>query len=384
MKFRIQWRPLGALFFVMAGLLSGCGSDDVRPDPAELKSFTPEIELKRLWSRSIGDGQDEQFLKFAPFVVDDKIYANDVDGEVYAMELESGKRLWDIDLDEPLVGGVGGDYRRVFVATLDGELLALNRENGEILWRAPTSSEVLAPAVSGSGKAIVQTLDGKLAAYDVEDGKKLWEFASNEPALTLRGTAKPVLLQDGVISGMANGSVVAVSVNDGQLYWEQRVATPKGRTELERLVDIDGDVLVQDGALFAVSYQGQLSRLSPMNGKEEWSMPMSSYVTPGIGFTNIYVSTTEGDVVAIDRNSKKEIWRQSDLSYRELSSPVVWGNYLAVGDLEGYVHILSQVDGRMLARIHLAGEPIHAAPLIYGNHLIILGSDGDLSVWDIK
>ncbi|OZG73837.1 outer membrane protein assembly factor BamB [Hahella sp. CCB-MM4] len=383
MKFNADRRSFWALFFVVS-LLVGCGSDDVRPPPAELKPFKPQIELKRVWKNSAGDGQDEHFLQFSPLLAGGALFDLEYDGEVYAMDLESGDDQWDIDLDEPLVGGVGGDAQQLFVTTLDGDLVALDATSGEEQWRRSIAAEVMAPAKLFDDTVIVQTVDGKLAGYDRTKGDPKWEYRSSEPALTLRGTSQPIIIQDAVITGMSNGSVVAVSARDGQLFWEQRIAVPKGKTELERLVDVDGVVLLTQDALYAVSYQGQLARLNLFNGKPEWSLPISSRTAPTSGFTNIYVSTTEGDVVAFDRDTQAEVWRQSDLSYRELTSPVVWGNYLAVGDLEGYVHILSQVDGSFVARIQPASEYIAVAPIVYDNKLIVTGSDGSISAWDIR
>ncbi len=383
MKLLAYGRSIWALFFVL-GMLAGCGDDDVRPPPAELKSFKATLELDRVWKDSVGDGQDEHFLQFAPLLIGDSLYAIEYDGEVYAYDVNNGDDLWDIDLDEPLVGGIGGDSQRLYVTTLDGDLIALKRENGEELWRHSISAEVMAPAVVFRDLVIVQTVDGKLAGYSSEGGERKWEYSSTEPALTLRGTSQPVIFQDAVITGMSNGTVVAVSAVNGQLFWEQRIATPKGKTELERLIDVDGTVSLAQDAIYAVAFQGQLSRLSLFNGKPEWTLPVSSRTTPGLGFTNVYVTTTEGDVIAYDRDSQREVWKQSDLSYRELTAPVAWGNYLAVGDLEGYVHILSQVDGSFVARIHPASEYIAVAPRVYGDKLIVTGSDGSISAWVIE
>ncbi|WP_020408500.1 outer membrane protein assembly factor BamB [Hahella ganghwensis] len=383
MNFYSDRRSYWALFFVVS-LLVGCGDDAVRPPPAELQSFEPQIELDRVWKNSFGDGQDEQFLQFAPLLAGGTLYDLEYDGEIYAIDLESGDDLWDVDLDEPLVGGVGGDTQQVFVTTFDGELVALNAVDGAELWRKAISAEVMAPATLFLDTVIVQTVDGKLAGYDRNDGEPKWEYRSTEPALTLRGTSRPTVFQDAVITGMSNGAVVAVSARNGQLFWEQKIAVPKGKTELERLVDVDGGVLLSDDAIYAVAYQGQLSRLNLFNGKPVWSIPVSSRTAPTAGFTNIYVSTIEGDVVAYDRETQTEIWKQSDLAYRELTAPVVWGNYIVVGDLEGYIHVLSQVDGAFVARIQPASEYIAVAPVIYDNKLIVTGSDGSVSAWEIR
>jgi len=367
---------------ILVVLLNGC-SDDVRPQPAELAPFEPTAELIRNWKVSIGSGNDGKFLQISPFIDENHVFAANYSGTLLKIGATTGLHLWQTDIGEPLIGGVGGDDLQVYVTTVNGELVAIDREQGSERWRTPVAGEVLAPPVSYLGRVIVNTINGRIAAYASKDGTRVWEYASSEPSLTLRGTSRPVPVKDAVITGQANGTVAALSLEEGQLYWEQRVAAAKGKTELERLIDVDGNVVVDDNALFAVAFQGRLAKLGLFNGREQWSLPISSRTTPAVDFSRVYISTTEGDVVAIDKVSQQEIWRQSALAFRELTAPVSWRNFLLVGDLEGYVHLLSKTDGRFLARIKPAKKVITVEPYIYQDRFIVLGSDGLLSAWTI-
>ncbi len=380
-KLKGLWAWLAVVFGLLV-LTTGC-SDDVRPEPAELNSFVPQIEVKRHWSRSTGGGQDGQLFQYRAHVDSSAVYAMSYDGDVYRFDTGNGDESWSVDLDRPLIGGIGGDRSKIYVTTENGELIGLHKEDGAVAWEVGLPSEVLAPAAAALGKVIVNSVNGKITSYSADTGEKLWEYAASEPSLSLRGSSPPVIVQDAVLSGLSNGTVIALSLEDGQLFWEQRVASPKGKTELERLIDVDGDVVVDGSAIYAVAYQGQLSKLGLFNGKVEWTIPVSSRMTPTLGFTNIYVTTVEGDVVAYDTNSQREVWRQTELSYRELTNAVPWGNYLLVGDLDGYVHILSQLDGSFAARIRPAGDFVAVGPIVLDEGFLVLGSDGKLSLWSL-
>ena len=358
----------------------GC-SESVRPEPVELKPFEPQLKLQRIWKYSTGTGQDEHFLQYAPFIDNNAIFAINYEGTLVSFGATTGLHFWTVNIDEPLIGGVGGDDQQVYITTVDGELIAVDRVSGDIKWRSPVASEVLAPAVTYKDLVIVKTINVKTTAFDTKECAKVWEHAVIEPSLTIRGSSQPIAVKDAVISGMSNGTVTAVSAKDGQLFWEQKVASAKGKTELERLIDIDGKVVLDGDSLFAVAYQGQLTKLQLFNGKIVWTLPVSSRTTPGIGYANVFVSTTEGDVVAFDKITKREAWRQSALAYRELTSPVIWGNYLLVGDMEGYIHLLSQASGTFVARIKPASEYIAVAPVVYEDRFIVLASNGQISAW---
>jgi len=376
-------RTAGAvLILVLMVLLAGC-SDDVRPQPAELEAIEPEVELKRIWRQSIGKGHDERFLQLSPFIDANHVYAINYDGSLLNIGATTGLFHWQVNLGIPLVGGVGGDDRQLYVTSVDGELIALDRELGAERWRAALASEVLAPPVAYLGLVIVKTVNGKVAAYDANDGSRRWEYSATEPPLTLRGSSQPLVFREAVLVGMSDGSVAAISLQDGQLFWEESIATPKGKTELERLIDVDGNIVIDGSALFAVAYQGRLAKLTLFDGRPQWSVEVSSRTSPAVGSRNVFVAATNGDVVAFDKVSQQEVWRQSALAYRELTAPVSWGDYLLVGDLEGYVHMLAQSDGRFLARIRPSAEMIAVAPDIYEDRFIVLASDGKISAWGI-
>jgi outer membrane protein assembly factor BamB len=364
-------------------LLTGCGTmgwfggDDVDA-PAELEDLVSQFPIKTLWSVSVGDGTDEQLVRLVPFVDRDRVYAAAYDGEVRAFDAHSGKLLWSNDTDLKISGGPGVGEGVVLLGTGDAELVVLDADTGAEKWRARLSSEALSVPGAGNGVAVVHTLDGKLFGFDVEDGEQLWVYDRATPILTLYGSSSPVISGDSVICGFASGKLAALDLDSGGVRWEVSVSTPSGRTELERMVDIDGDPLLVDDTLYVTSYQGDLAAVSVETGVVLWRRKLSSYVGAGGDWRQIYSVDTQGKVWAIDQRNSSAVWQNDKLLHRRLSAPAVLGDYVLVGDFEGYLHWLAREDGRIVARVRVGSDPISATPVVIDEVVYVYGDGGRL------
>ncbi len=354
-------------------------SDDEANQPAELLDIVEEVRFKRLWSVSVDGGQGEGFYRLRPAIDGNRIYAAGAEGDVVALERDSGKRIWRTELDRELSGGVGIGGGRLLLGTGDGQVLALSQEDGSELWSTQLQGEILSAPQSNGTMVVVQSYNGKLLGLNAEDGSQAWAYDSNVPVLTLRGTSTPIIYERFAIAAFGNGRVVALDVNTGAVRWEARVAIAQGRSEIDRIVDIDGDMLLVPPVLWAVSYQGRLAAVDVSSGRKLRQEEVSSYVGLDQGFGNIYVAEETGTVIAFYRNSSGIRWEQGDLTYRRLNSPRVVKGYVAVADFEGYVHILSQVDGRIIGRIQVDGDGIRGNMLAVDDVLYILGNSGKLT-----
>ncbi|MFN3579376.1 MAG: outer membrane protein assembly factor BamB [Pseudomonas sp.] len=373
MKFRYLALGMAALLVV------GCsGSGKKELPPAELEKFTAEAEFERAWSRNIGSGQGKRFNKLVPAMDGLTLYAADNRGRVIAMERDSGDVIWQVRLKERLSGAVGVGGGRVMVGTLDGEVIVLAEEDGSELWRAQVSSEVLAPPQTNGDVVVVQTQDDKVTALDITTGEQRWIFESSLPVLTVRGHSTPVVNLRRVYAGLASGRVVSLAADTGLPLWEERVAQPQGRSELERMVDIDGDLLLVDDTLYVVSFQGVLAAMDAETGNVRWNHPASSHAGPSEGFGSLYVSHAGGRVEAIDRGRATSLWTNEELLRRNLTAPVAFSSYVAVADFEGYVHLLAQTDGRLVARTRVDRKGVRAEPIVVGDTLYVYGNSGNL------
>lgn len=367
-----------------AAVMVGCSSSKKELPPAELEKFNAEVELDRIWKRNVGVGQGDLYNNLTPALDGLTLYAADAKGRVVALERETGKEKWEVKLKEPLSGAVGAGGGLVLVGTLDGQVITLDEADGSEKWRAQVSSEVLAAPQTNGDVVVVQTQDDKLVGLDISNGERRWIYESTLPVLTVRGHSEPVVDVRQVFAGLASGKVVALSAETGIPMWEQRIAQPTGRSELERMVDIDGRLLLDDQTLYVVSYQGNVAALDAQSGRPLWQHAASSYVGPGAGFGSVYISEADGTVQALDAGSATELWSTEALARRQLTAPVAFSNFVAVGDFEGYLHLLGQTDGRMAGRVRVDGDGLRAAPLTVGDLLFVYGNSGDLAAYKLK
>jgi len=375
-------------FVVLAGCSTVKGwfsDDDFDPrEPVELQKITEQVKLKSRWSRGVGDGQGEGLYKINPLLVGDSIYVASAEGRVASVDPESGRLRWKTDLDLALSGGVGHHGDSIFVGASEGLVMRLSADSGAELWRATVSGEVLS-APQGDGRYVVaQTYDGKLMGFDYETGETRWTYTSDVPVLTLRGTGTPMILGDNAIAGFADGKVVAVNLRSGNVAWEARVAIPQGRSEIERIVDIDGSMALQGSELYVASYQGRVAAIDTRSGRRLWQRNVSSVSGVGVGFGNVYVADDDGTVSAFLRNGQGVRWQNIDLGFRELSRPTPVNSYVAVVDFEGYLHLLSQVDGEIVGRTKVDSSGARADMIARGNRLFIYANDGKLKAYDVE
>lgn len=374
-----------ALVLGLAALVVGCKSSGTKePPPAPLPTFEAEIKLKKEWSRAIGNGQGKIYNMLEPAVEGDTIYAADVEGKVLAIDRYSGKVRWRKNLERPVSGAVGVGYGLVLLGTLQGEVIALDTDSGEVRWRTRVTSEVLAAPQSNGDVVVVQTQDDRLIALEAGSGNQRWIYESSPAVLTLRGTSTPIVTNQLVIAGLSSGKVVALDTRRGLPIWEQRVAVPTGRSELERVVDIDGNLLLSGRILYVAAYQGRVAALDVQSGRPLWQREASSYGGVAEGYGSIYVSLADGSVEAIDERSSSALWSNDALARRQLSTPAVFSSYVAVGDKEGYLHLLSQVDGRFVARIRIDRHGLRARPVVVGDWLYVYGNGGELVALTIR
>lgn len=370
--------------------------------PAKLEKFDEEVRVKRLWGATVGDGLGRKLLRLAPAVLADQVFAADGYGNVQAFERFNGKRLWRARIGEPIgrrfsglrfwdrrdpsfvTGGVGAGDGRVLVGTSRGEVIALAADDGRELWRIDVGSEVLAAPLPERDLVFVQTMDGRIIALEADTGAQRWAFDNQVPILTLRGSARPVVDGDLVVAGFANGMVAALRIDTGEPVWEQRIQIPKGRSELDRMVDVDGRPVAVGGVLYAASFQGQLRAMGATDGRALWAREASTYLDLATGYGLIYLADADGSVHAMDRTNGEDAWRNDALARRGLSPPIAFSNYLAVGDADGYLHVLAQSDGRFLGRRKLDGDGIASAMLEADDVLYVLGNGGKLVALQIE
>jgi len=355
------------------------GNDDVAEKPAELIKFKSTLNISERWTANVGSDAKKLYVRLQPAVDRDRIYAAGVKGKVSAYDVKTGNLIWQTDTEARLRGGPGVGDGLVLLGTADAELIALDRETGAERWRTLASSEILAAPSAADGVAVARSIDGRIFAYDAVTGKRLWIHDSSVPVLTLRGTSATVIFAGGVIAGLANGKMVALRLKNGELLWEKRIALPRGRSELERIVDIDADPIVADGVIHVATFQGNVATIALENGRGLWNRKMSSHAGIGADKERLYVTDEDSQIWSLERRSGSSFWKNTELRARKLTAPTAVDGYVVVADLEGYVHFLRRDNGAVAARIRVGSSPIIAAPVVVGNTVFISSSAGTLT-----
>jgi outer membrane protein assembly factor BamB len=349
--------------------------------PAVLKPIKQTVAVQRVWHVSLRGQLPKLRLGLAPVVEADRVYLASAKGVVRAYALANGKELWSRKLKSQLGGGPGANAKMVVVGGTGGELIALAAADGAELWRVRLGGEILATPTVTDDVIIARTVDGRMHALEPGDGRTRWVADQQPPKLSLRGQSEAIIVGDTVYAGFDNGRLMAVLLSSGTTVWDVAVAQARGSTELQRLVDIDAPVVISGDELYAASYQGKLERLSRDNGQLSWSRELSSYRGLALDATSVYLSTAEGEVVALDRVTGVERWRQSALLRRQLSGPVLDHGRVVVGDYQGILHWLNPADGSFVARHKVSRGRIDATPVEAGDLLLALTDKGELGVF---
>lgn len=375
----MKYRSLVLVAAMLA--LAACSSKDKKAEkPAELVDIqNPSVRVQKLWGASVGGGGKKLRLGLGIAALDGRLFAAGRDGDVAAFDLRTGRQLWRVDTKLELAGGTGAGNGHVAVGSADGQVVLLSAENGAQKWRANVKGEVLSAPAIADNAVIVRTVDGKLHALGLADGAEAWTAEQQIPRLTLRGTAAPVVVRDLALSGFDNGRVLAVAINDGATVWDSSVSPPQGRTELERLNDIDAAVKVVGDDVFVAGFQGRAAMLSLESGQIWWTREVSSYRGVDVDDEQMYVSASDGSLVALNRRTGVELWRNDTLQRRSLSAPVAVGGHVVVADIEGYVHFFDRATGEIVGRAKTTGARVTNPPVTVDGIVYLISDKGDIT-----
>jgi outer membrane protein assembly factor BamB len=382
--------------------LAGCHSfkkENIQPPTPLAKDFKPTVQVTRLWHASVGDGAGRSGVRLRPTVVDGVLYADSTDGKLAAFDATSGKTLWSKSSrthgwfgwgdkkrkDATYAGGpaVSGDL--LAVGTLDGHVYGVNAKDGSPRWEAELDSEVLASPVVDGDLVVVRTEDGRVYGLDAATGKRNWVYDQGTvPLLSLRGNGSLLLANGVVFFGSDDGKLVALRADNGTKLWEQKFSNGEGRTEIERLNDADGAILLDGSTLYGAAYHGNLMAVDGPSGRPLWSHPFSTYTSLALSGNVIFGVNDQSQVWAFDKGTGTDIWKNDALKYRWLSGPAVQGNYVVVGDREGYVHWLQTGDGALAARERLSHKAIRAQPLVVGDTVYVVDVEGDIAAYRLS
>jgi outer membrane protein assembly factor BamB len=360
---------------------SSAKRENVQP-PAELVEFTPTVSVQRIWSRGVGDLGGRPGFRMAAAHVDGRLYVANTKGDLLVLDAATGGEISRFQTGRPFATTPAVAEGAIAVGTIDGHLVVFDAQSGAERFAARLTAEVIGTPEIAGGRAFVRSHDGRVSAYDLDDGTRAWIQETTVPALSLRGNA-PLRHDRGfLLVPQDDGRLVALRADDGTPVWQQQVGLSEGRTDLERLADVDGEIAIADGVVFAVGFEGQAMAIDVAGGTPIWARDMSSASGIALG-EQVFVSSADGKVHALDRLTGDPRWSQDALLHRWLTTPAVVGSHVAVADVEGYVHWLNVADGSFAARERVARKPVRAAPLAVGNTVFVTATDGTLAAYRV-
>ena len=374
-------RWLLVIFFLF--LNQGCslfGGDDEDESllPAELIEFTETVDVDQQWKASVGKGHEGLGIALNPTTDGETVYAASFNGNVIAINANNGRKIWKQSFDFSFTAGPTYKDGILVLGTNNGELINIDSMTGEILWTTTVSSEILAPVAIKDDQIFVRSVDGNLTAFLSNNGSLMWTANHRVPRLSLRGTTSPEVFANAVLSGFDDGKVSAYDLVDGSLLWETMLTPPGGRTEIEKINDIDAPMTIVGNELYVGSYQGALAALALESGDIIWLTEASIYAGMAVDEDAVFVSESDGSVMALSRFTGREIWKKDNLLNRYPSAPVIIGDSIIVGDLEGYLHWLDKESGETQQRISIGKDKISSVPLVMENTVIVQTDGGNL------
>ena len=372
-----SFRPL-ALYtkslaaIILIALLSGCsmfGSSVKKPQPAELRPVVALVLAKQVWNARIG----EVTFPLEVNVSGGTIVVASTDGAVAALDARTGRDLWRTNVGAPIAAGVGSDGKVAAVVTRTNDVVAL--VSGREIWRQKLAAQVFTSPFVAGGRVFVLAADRSVNAFDGQTGRKLWSQQRPSEPLVLRQSGVMLAVGDTLVVGLA-GRLVGLNPLNGSVRWEAPIASPRGINDVERLVDLVGSVSRVGNAVCARAFQASVGCVDAQRGALLWTKAANG--AQGIDGDDRLVFGTEADgrVLAWRRADGENAWSTDSLRYRSLTSPLVVGRSIAIGDSAGFIHLLSREDGALLNRLSTDGSPVAAAPVLVANTLIAVTRSG--------
>lgn len=377
-----------AVLAVMSTAVIGCnrGIKPVVNDPVKLVQIAQPISvLQPVFSTDVGNkkASKKDPLDLQVGYLNGQIVTASRGGDLTGFN-STGERAWSIKVGDQITGGVALDAlsQTAIISTRSGKVMAFDSATGAKRWEQQLSGTVLTPALITNNRVILSANDGFLHGLSLQTGQSVWQFATQVPAISVRGSAAPTLLDSKTaLLATADGRLHAVTTDSGLPQWSRRVGVGTGSSEVERMSDVDGTPIVDKNQLFAVSYSGQLLGIDLATRQVMFVNELASLKSLAVNNQQVIATGLDGKVAAYNRNTGEMLWESEELAYRNLTNPVMIGNYIAVGDLDGVVHLFDPASGKIVSRVQTKGAL--SSLQVQGTRLMTQSTSGQVAIWQL-
>ena len=389
---------------VLVFMLIGCAGSNlsVKP-PKTLEPIENQFSIKKIWQDDLGEGASDNYLNLRPVIANKVLFNIHFTGEVKAYNTVTNDLIWTYNTGSKIGSSLTLYKSVLYFGTSEGEVFAIDAKNGTLIWKSTVSSEVISAPAVVDGYVVARCVNGELHALNTKDGNQLWSNQQRTPSLTLRGTSAPIIFNDLVINAYDNGKLIAYNLQTGNTLWQKAITTARGRSPLERIVDIDADLVILDDVIYTTAFQGKIAAVQLGSGQIIWSRDIGSYIGMTVDAYRIYLADSESRLWALDRNNGATLWKQDAVLRRGVSRPILHSGYVIVGDFNGFLHWFSRGTGKLEARARLntfnyttpdldetedllypKTNNILATPIIDGNILIAMDRHGNTEAYEIS
>jgi outer membrane protein assembly factor BamB len=274
--------------------------------PAQKRSLDPP--LKEAWSINT-----HALIEFPPAVAGGVAYVVNKYGNAKAVRLRDRKILWERDTSPKDTGKptdvTGPVYHegKVFFAYVDGDLVAVDAESGVEAWKRKLVGHLESSPMAVGGTLYLGTDKTNVVAVRAADGKVLWQF--NSPAAI---KASPSFHDGRLYVADYESGMFCLDAEDGKLIWHTNTSKlpPFGKGGFY------SSPAVAFGRVYAARDDGTVFAFDEKSGKIDWSFPTNNFVygSPAVARVpgtppSVYIGSYDEHFYALDARNGKQRWR---------------------------------------------------------------------------
>jgi outer membrane protein assembly factor BamB len=323
---------------------------------ADLPEFVSSVDVVLRWEKKLQGKIDDTYSFLNLYKYNENLYVPTNEKKIHIIASESGEIKKSIDVSLDIFSNIIVDSSLVYFGTLQDTVTALNISNNEVLWQRIMPSEVMSISEVSNNTIFIRTNDSKITAIDINTGEFLWINSQIPTELSIRGLSKPRIDEEKLFVGFEDGKIVSYNIVNGDINWQAQIPSGSTETIIDRLNDIDGNMIVDDGALYAISYQGNIVSIDTYSGQILWKREASSLFGLESDGENVFYIDDEGILWCIEKYAGRPVWKQDKFFKRLVGQPIFYNNFIIVNDIENYIHIIDSTSGSILGRIKFKKE----------------------------